>query len=133
MIRRRPEWQPRSGGPARDVIWRCHVGLDHANEQAREAWSFLRDYVLEANLFVFSRAGFAWEGLPRDRISVIRPSIDAFSPKNAVQSGEQTRAILSRAGITANWAGGDHAVFTRSDGTPGRIERRVGHARGGTG
>jgi trehalose synthase len=106
------------------VIWRCHVGLDHANDQAREAWDFLRDYVLEANLFVFSRGGFAWDGLPRDRISVIRPSIDAFSPKNAVQTSEQTRAILSRAGVTLG-PGDGPAVFTRSDGSPGRIERRV--------
>ena len=24
-----------------NVVWRCHVGLDHPNELAREAWSFL--------------------------------------------------------------------------------------------
>jgi len=45
------------------VIWRCHVGLDHANEHAHTAWNFLRPYVLEADSFVFSRGGFAWEGL----------------------------------------------------------------------
>ncbi len=106
------------------VIWRCHVGLDDANAQAREAWDFLRGYVLPADAYVFSRAGFAWEGLPRDRISVIRPSIDAFSPKNAAQNREQSLAILSTAGII------DHDLnanptFTRSDGTPGRVGRRA--------
>ena len=87
------------------VIWRCHVGLDGANECAREAWGFLIPYVLPAHAYVFSRAGFAWEGLPRRRIAVIRPSIDAFSPKNAEQSPEQSRAILAKAGIVDGRAG----------------------------
>jgi trehalose synthase len=106
------------------IIWRCHVGLDHANDLAREAWDFLRGYVLEANMFVFSRAAFAWEGLPRDHVSVIRPSIDAFSPKNADQTSLQTAAILSAAGITWHGPTG-HATFTRSDGVPGRVQRRA--------
>ena len=84
------------------VIWRCHVGLDVANDHARDAWDFLRDYVLDAHAFVFSRAGFAWEGLPRDRISVIRPSIDAFAPKNAEQTTEQSLAIMATAGVLAD-------------------------------
>ena len=106
------------------IIWRCHVGVDAANDYAREAWDFLRGYVLGAHLFVFSRAGFAWEGLPRDRISVIRPSIDAFSPKNADQTVEQSHAILSAAGVLPNHASGQ-PTFTRSDGTPGRISHRA--------
>jgi trehalose synthase len=106
------------------VMWRCHVGLDAANDRAREAWDFLRSYVLDAHVFIFSRAGFAWEGLPRDRVSVIRPSIDAFSPKNAVQSSEQSRAIMAKAGILAHDPS-THPTFTRSDGTPGRVERRA--------
>ena len=106
------------------VIWRCHVGLDDANPNAREAWDFLRGYALGADAFVFSRAGFAWEGLPRDRIAVIRPSIDAFAPKNAEQDPGQSMAILATAGIVA----GDlsaYPTFTRSDGTPGRVSRRA--------
>jgi trehalose synthase len=106
------------------VIWRCHVGLDDANDSAREAWNFLRGYVLDAHAFVFSRAGFAWEGLPRERITVIRPSIDAFSPKNAEQTREQSVAILSTAGILAHDPTA-YPTFTRSDGTPGRVDRRA--------
>jgi trehalose synthase len=104
------------------VIWRCHVGLDVANDQAREAWDFLRGYVLDAHAFIFSRAGFAWEGLPRDRIAVIRPSIDAFAPKNAQQTREQSFAIMAAAAVVD----GDvdvYPTFTRSDGTPGRVAR----------
>jgi trehalose synthase len=106
------------------VIWRCHVGLDIANDHAREAWDFLRGYVLDAHAFVFSRAGFAWEGLPRDRIAVIRPSIDAFAPKNAEQTLAQSLAIMSSAGVVA----GDvdvYPTFTRSDGTPGLVTGRA--------
>jgi len=106
------------------VIWRCHVGLDHANDHARQAWDFLRGYVLDAHEFVFSRAGFAWEGLPRDRIAVIRPSIDAFSPKNAEQTRAQSLAILATAGILDHDAT-EYPMFTRSDGTPGRVGRRA--------
>ncbi len=106
------------------VMWRCHVGLDVANDNARDAWAFLRGYVSAAHVFVFSRAGFAWEGLPRDRISVIRPSIDAFAPKNAEQTPEQSRAIMATAGVLADDVDA-YPTFTRSDGTPGRVQRRA--------
>ena len=104
------------------VIWRCHVGLDVANDHAHAAWDFLRGYVSDAHAFVFSRAGFAWDGLPRERIAVIRPSIDAFAPKNAEQAREQSLAILATAGILADDVDA-YPMFTRSDGTPGRVER----------
>jgi trehalose synthase len=105
-------------------MWRCHVGLDVANDRARDAWDFLRGYVHDAHVLIFSRAGFAWEGLPRDRVSVIRPSIDAFAPKNAEQAPEQSLAIMATAGVLA--ADTDaYPAYTRSDGTPGRVERRA--------
>jgi trehalose synthase len=79
---------------------------------------------LDAHAFIFSRGGFAWEGLPRDRIAVIRPSIDAFAPKNAEQGPEQSRAILATAGVLADSVDA-YPAFTRSDGTPGRVQRRA--------
>jgi trehalose synthase len=106
------------------LIWRCHVGLDDPNEQARAAWDFLRGYVLDAHVFVFSRAGFAWEGLPRHQITVIRPSIDAFAPKNAEQTTEQSLAILASAGIVAHDSDA-YPTFIRADGTPSRVQRRA--------
>jgi trehalose synthase len=106
------------------VIWRCHVGRDHVNGPAHEAWSFLRPYVRDAQAYVFSRASFAWDGLPEDRIAVIPPSIDAFSPKNVEQSHEQSLALLAEAGILSDPASAS-ATFTRSDGTPGRVDRRA--------
>ncbi|HZU61002.1 MAG TPA: hypothetical protein VE983_08555, partial [Solirubrobacteraceae bacterium] len=105
------------------AIWRCHVGRDRTNGYARTAQSFLRPYMQEADAFVFSRRELAWTGLPQDRIAIIQPSIDAFSPKNQEQSAARSQAILSRAGIIPD---GQHRVtFTRSDGTPGRVDRRA--------
>jgi trehalose synthase len=106
------------------IIWRCHVGLDHPNDYAREAWDFLRSYVELADAYVFSRKSFAWEGLDQNKITVIQPTVDAFAPKNAEQTREQSLAILASAGIIAHEANAD-PLFTRSDGTPGRVDRRA--------
>ncbi len=106
------------------IIWRCHVGIDHPNRFARDAWDFLRGYVLGADAYVFSRKTFAWEGLDPSKIAVIQPTVDAFCPKNAAQTREQSLAILSRAGLIPH-AAAEEPIFLRSDGTPGRIDRRA--------
>jgi trehalose synthase len=106
------------------IVWRCHVGLDHPNDCAREAWDFLRPYMEGADGYVFSRENFAWEGLDGDKITVIQPTVDAFAPKNAEQTREQSLAILASAGVVGSDSAAD-ALFTRSDGTPGRVDRRA--------
>ena len=107
------------------VIWRCHVGLDAPNELAREAWAFLRPYLEDAHLYVFSRESFAWEGLDRDRIVVIAPTIDVFSPKNVDLDSETVLAVLSAGGLIVGDGESGPATFVRHDGTPGRVERRA--------
>jgi trehalose synthase len=107
------------------VIWRCHVGLDHPNERAREAWAFLRPYILPAAAYVFSRESFAWDGLDSSRIAVIAPSIDPFAPKNVELDPDTVRAVLRDSGILADVDPGPPATFRRADDTPGRIERRA--------
>ena len=104
------------------VIWRCHVGLDLPNDEAREAWHFLLADVRSAEAQVFSRSAFVWEGLDESRVAVIPPSIDAFSPKNQELQEPAVRAILRRAEIEAGADGGD-PVFCHEDGTPGRVDR----------
>jgi trehalose synthase len=106
------------------VIWRCHVGRDHVNGPAHEAWHFLLPFVKRADAYVFSRAAFAWGGLREERLAVIPPSIDAFSPKNADQTRSQSLAILAAAGIVSHPNGG-RPTFTRWDGSPGRVDRRA--------
>ena len=104
------------------VIWRCHVGLDLPNDEAREAWRFLLHDVRSAEVQVFSRSAFVWEGLVESCVVVIPPSIDAFSPKNQELEEPAVRAILRRAEIEAGVGGGD-PVFCHQDGTPGRVDR----------
>jgi trehalose synthase len=104
------------------IIWRCHVGLDRPNDLARQAWAFLRPYLVDADAYVFSRESFAWEGLDRDRIEVIPPTIDVFAPKNADMDAETVDAVLEAAGMVSSRERRP-AAFVRQDGTPGRVER----------
>jgi trehalose synthase len=106
------------------VIWRCHVGIERPNDLVRAVWAFLRPYVLPADAYVFSREAFVWEGLDRERIAVIHPSIDPLSPKNEDLSPEVVHAVLRASGLIAG-DGPTAAVFVRHDGTPGRVERRA--------
>jgi trehalose synthase len=107
------------------VIWRCHVGLDMPNELARRTWRFLLPYVQEADAYVFSRGDFAWEGLDDSKVNVIPPSIDAFSPKNQELDADTVRSILVAAGLVSDSERPVFPCFTRSDGSPGRVDRRA--------
>jgi trehalose synthase len=104
------------------VVWRCHVGLDLPNDLAREAWGFLRGYVENAHAYVFSRREFVWEGLESEKVWVVPPTIDAFSPKNQELSAEAVTAILGLAGVGAD-SDPTCATFVREDGTPARVDR----------
>jgi trehalose synthase len=105
------------------VIWRAHIGLDLPNDSAREAWRFLLPYVEPAHAYVFSRPAYAWEGLDPDRVTVIAPSIDAFSPKNHVMAFTTVTAVLRAAGLAADHHHASRAIFERLDGTTGRVTR----------
>jgi trehalose synthase len=104
------------------IVWRCHVGLDEPNELARRAWSFLMPYVEPADAYVFSRDGFVWSGIDRDRVWIVPPSIDIFSPKNQELGFEVIDAILTRVGLIAGDDRGDGG-FIRHDGSAGRVLR----------
>jgi trehalose synthase len=106
------------------VVWRCHVGLDLPNDLAREAWNFLRGYVKDAHAYVFSRQEFVWEELEYEKVWIIPPSIDAFSPKNQELDPAAQRSILAIAGIRHDGHPLE-ARFIREDGTPGRVDRRA--------
>ena len=70
-----------------------------------------------AEVYVFSREAFVWEGLDRDRVAVIPPSIDVFSPKNVDLDPDTVRAVLQASGLVA---GGDEAESPRSSDTTAR-------------
>jgi trehalose synthase len=106
------------------VIWRCHVGLDMPNDLARKAWAFLLPYVREAEAYVFSREAFVWDMLDAERVAVIPPSLDAFSPKNVELEPDVVSAILERAGIVEG-DGRAPARFVRYDGSTAPIANRA--------
>ncbi len=105
-----------------NVVWRCHIGVDSPGELARSAWDFLRPDVAEADAYVFSRKRFVWEGLDTERVWIVPPSIDAFSPKNQELDPQAVRSILAVMGLEA----GDHfsrAIFHHFDGSTARVGR----------
>ena len=81
------------------VIWVCHVGIDAANDLAREAWAFLLDDARAAAATVFTRSAYAWDGLDPSRVSIIPPCIDAGSPKNVPIEHPTVEAVLAASGV----------------------------------
>jgi trehalose synthase len=106
------------------VVWRCHIGVDEPSELVREARQFLRPYVEPADAYVFSRREYAWEGLDPEKVWLMPPAIDAFSPKNQELDAAAVDAILAAIGLGPD---SQRAApgFERGDGTPGRVERRA--------
>jgi trehalose synthase len=114
-----------------NVIWRCHIGVDHPGALARGAWDFLRPYVSDADAYVFSRERFVWEGLDGDRVWIVPPSIDAFSPKNQHLDPEAVQSILAALGAQDTHDPG-HALFLRFDGSAARVTRQADLVQDGT-
>jgi trehalose synthase len=106
------------------VVWRCHVGVDRANDRARGAWDFLRPYVERADAYIFSRREYVWTGLDQGKVWLMPPVIDPFSPKNQDLEPGVVTAILKEIGLAPD--GLEAApTFTRADDTPGRVERKA--------
>ncbi|MCU1280487.1 MAG: Trehalose synthase [bacterium] len=113
-----------------EVIWRCHIGHDEINAAVELGWRFLVPYVRDAAAYVFSRASYVPPLLDAACAHVITPSIDPFSPKNQLLGEEVVHAILGYTGIVAGHADGP-TLFTREDGTPGRVDRTAEILRDG--
>jgi trehalose synthase len=117
---------PELAGRGAPVIWRCHVGAETVNDHVRSAWDFLRGYVQRADATVFSRDTYVWEGLDRERVELITPTIDAFAPKNQELDEATVAAILATAGIRGGAdEGASPPCFTRMDGRPGEVTSRA--------
>ncbi len=122
---------PQTAGLAESVraagaipIWRCHIGHDAHNAEVDRGWEFLAPYLADLPVYVFSRKAYIPEVCDPARCVVIRPSIDAFAPKNQELSPEVVRSILVTAGLLEGPPPeGVEPVFTREDGSPGRVER----------
>jgi trehalose synthase len=103
------------------VIWVCHVGIDTANDLAREAWRFLLDDARAAAATVFTRAAYVWDGLDRANVAIIPPCIDATSPKNVPIDHVTMEAVLAAAGVIEAPAG--DATVPLADGSSTGVVR----------
>jgi trehalose synthase len=115
------------------LTWRCHIGCDHPNAEVERAWSFLAPYLKDVPLLSFSRPSYVPSVFDPTRVRIVPPSIDPFSPKNRDLAPGSVPAILSFVGILSGPSPDDPSLFRfeRSDGTPGRVERRAGVLRAG--
>jgi len=113
---------PRLKQTGAHIVWRSHIGAERPNELVHRAWDFLDDYLREADACVFSRHSYVPDWANALRTEVIQPSIDVFSPKNQDMDPETVRGILTYVGLTVDGVEAP-PVYTRYDGTPGRVDR----------
>ena len=107
------------------VVWRCHIGFEGYDEEVERGWNFLRPYLEDVHLAVFSREAYAPPWLKGKRVVVLPPNIDPFSAKNQPMSEPTVRAILAHTGLIQGPPGPGDCVFTRDDGTSGRVDCRA--------
>jgi trehalose synthase len=105
------------------VVWRCHIGVDWENDATRAGWDFLRPHLGSAEGYVFSRREYVPAWLPDEKVSIIPPSIDPFSPKNQDLDAATVRAILCTLGVLDGTAPQVPGRFVRRDGHPGTVAR----------
>ncbi len=106
------------------VVWRCHVGVDRPNDIVHGAWDFLRPCIEPAEAYIFSRRRYIWAGLDEEKVWIMPPVIDPFSPKNQELEPGVGAAILREIGLVPDGLEAP-PVFERADGTPGRVEREA--------
>ena len=114
---------PRLKETGAHVVWRSHIGAEHSNELVDAAWQFLEGPLGAADACIFSRRAYVPDWANALRTEIIQPSIDVFSPKNQDLDERATRAILTHVGLAVDGAHDDPPVYTRQDGTPGRVDR----------
>lgn len=107
------------------VIWRCHIGSDESNDQTHLGWQFLMPYITDAHVHVFTRRAYIPPELDPGQCVVVPPTIDPVSVKNQPLDGDTVRAILAHSGLIEGPIGKGQPVFTREDGTAGRVDRRA--------
>ncbi len=81
----------------RKWIWRCHIDVSKPDNKV---WKFLRNYVVDYDVAVFSAPNFA-QHLPL-RQFMITPSIDPLSDKNRELEPAAIEKVLSQYGLNSD-------------------------------
>ena len=113
------------------VLWRSHIGQECSGELANAAWDFLRPYIQEADLCIFSLQEYVPDWLDPDRVKVVYPSIDPASAKNQEISPEAARSILTYVGLLDGPQPVLPPQFRREDGSTAPFTRRVNAVQSG--
>ncbi len=74
-------------------IWRCHIDLTEARQ---EAWDLIIRHVSGFDGAIFTSADYVKDGLEGPRIFIVPPAIDPLSPKNVELPEDEHRATLER-------------------------------------
>jgi trehalose synthase len=80
-------------------IWRCHIDSSEPNAVV---WSFLRPFIQEYDVVVFTLADFLPPDLEVDRVAFIAPVIDPLSTKNMDLPQEICRRAMADSGLDLN-------------------------------
>ncbi len=80
------------------AVWRCHIGLDTANDATRAAWEFLEPYLDAYDHAVFSAPEYIPARLA-GHATVIPPGIDPLAPKNVDLSLRHAVELLCNGGL----------------------------------
>jgi trehalose synthase len=107
------------------LVWRCHVGVDTPNECSDRGWAFLRPHLDGADAYVFSCRHFAPRWIPDERLSVIAPSIDAFSAKNVELEPDVVVRLLRSVGLLMRDGDESSVTFVRRDGSHAQVACQV--------
>jgi trehalose synthase len=107
------------------VIWRCHIGHDEASPESERGWEFLRPYLKDVHVSIFSRHAYIPGALGAGESVVVAPSIDPFSAKSEPLDEITSRAVLEHTGLLAG-PRRQHAIeFVTSEGVLRQVDRRA--------
>ncbi len=79
------------------LISRIHIDTTSPN---REAWNFIRSFLLQYDKIIFSCKDFAHKDIPKEKTAIIPPAIDPFTNKNKAMPLRQAKDILKAFGIS---------------------------------
>ena len=114
------------------VIWRCHIGTDQPGDLSDAGWDFLSPYLHEPDATVFSRRSSVPARLQSESVTIIAPSIDPCSVKNAEMPLDLAERILEHVGLVERQGQPSEApAFRRGDGAQQLLRHQCDLLRSG--
>ncbi|MFL7791129.1 MAG: glycosyltransferase [Anaerolineae bacterium] len=77
-------------------VWRCHIDTSHPTPVY---WDFFAPYIADYEATIFTMEQYVGPGVDTKRLSIITPTIDPLSPKNAPMAEEKALEIVANFGL----------------------------------